>query len=812
MSLHGHVHLHDKAFNREHVEDLLGVTAEAAGLWLRQHDRETWGAVAQRLEERDPHGRTPLHVAAAAGAGRAVKVLVEHGADVFATDSGGETALDIVAKQHAAAQVSPLPAFALGDVPARPPARLAAPRLRLLRAHSATARLPAQGKQREKCEKLLREFIDIAWTHGLRPAGSGESLHPWDRGYKEHNPLHDAAIRDSLAEATRLLGPDPNPDRPPQSPRSGGARSPADTAADGTAKAAAAALIEARDAFGQTPLHICAGNTALKCLELLIARGADVHAKDTNGKTPLDLAQLCSEESKESRQVVSLLHEQMHQTGAKDAALVSAIVATAAISPVDGKYDDTPPPTPPPPAHVAPIFTSENRDYIESLAADADTEVEDRQQVLERLHSNLDGDAAVLDCLEEGADPSLAVQAYNERVSYRLQKVTGDPTPHPPTPKEPAKNSWAEKEKRRKKKDAREDAVLRGHIKHLDHRRQALIWDSAAAKLVETPPELGSIRIIRASNVPKKDSYSDNDMYVRVVLNDKNVGQTAVIQDNNQPEWDEAFELCMYGKLNTLRLELWESDKFRMGERAADQGKDEFIGQMVLEGPGTRAMPKAETTIELKERATQNSRQQGFHSPRGRGMRGNKTLGSLTVVYAPKPPTPRKSRRSKGKSKSSAALAESFTHLRTRRLDFSFCDLTACEDIGKTALRYGIPTWTSRNAQRAKIHLQEALKEHNVIKVIDRPNPHRKSAKPKPAVGGSKPSSIPSLPSVHSPRREPMSTHVGRHGKSGVARSARVGRSARVRSLLFATSLWPRRLSLPLVLRNASACMTLSAG
>ena len=117
-----------------------------------------------------------------------------------------------------------------------------------------------------------------------------------------------------------------------------------------------------------------------------------------------------------------------------------------------------------------------------------------------------------------------------------------------------------------------------------------------------------------------------------------------------------------------------------------------------------------------------------------------------------------------------------------------------------------------RNAQRAKIHLQEALKEHNVIKVFDRPNPHRKGAKLKPAGGDSKPSSIPSLPSVHSPRREPMSTHVGRHGKSGVARSARVGRSARVRSLLFATSLWPRRLSLPLVLRNASACMTLSAG
>ena len=51
--------------------------------------------------------------------------------------------------------------------------------------------------------------------------------------------------------------------------------------------------VKARDKAGRTALHYAAwnGNTARKNVRLLLAAGADVDAKDVNGKTPLMLAQ-----------------------------------------------------------------------------------------------------------------------------------------------------------------------------------------------------------------------------------------------------------------------------------------------------------------------------------------------------------------------------------------------------------------------------------------------------------------------------------------------------------------------------------------
>ena len=47
-------------------------------------------------------------------------------------------------------------------------------------------------------------------------------------------------------------------------------------------------IIDPRDGFGQTPLHLCAESPRLT--KLLIAFGADTGAKDLSGKTPSDYA------------------------------------------------------------------------------------------------------------------------------------------------------------------------------------------------------------------------------------------------------------------------------------------------------------------------------------------------------------------------------------------------------------------------------------------------------------------------------------------------------------------------------------------
>ncbi len=49
------------------------------------------------------------------------------------------------------------------------------------------------------------------------------------------------------------------------------------------------------DNYGWTPLHIAAGMGNLKVAKVLIAKGADVDARDTHGATPLDVAVAQSE-------------------------------------------------------------------------------------------------------------------------------------------------------------------------------------------------------------------------------------------------------------------------------------------------------------------------------------------------------------------------------------------------------------------------------------------------------------------------------------------------------------------------------------
>ncbi|MBC8868267.1 MAG: ankyrin repeat domain-containing protein [Planctomycetes bacterium] len=71
--------------------------------------------------------------------------------------------------------------------------------------------------------------------------------------------IHEAVYRRDLAELKRLLTDDPS-------------------------------LVRATDPAGSTALHVAAGIGAKEIVDLLLAKGADVNAKTTEGKTPLDMA------------------------------------------------------------------------------------------------------------------------------------------------------------------------------------------------------------------------------------------------------------------------------------------------------------------------------------------------------------------------------------------------------------------------------------------------------------------------------------------------------------------------------------------
>ncbi len=52
--------------------------------------------------------------------------------------------------------------------------------------------------------------------------------------------------------------------------------------------------MNARDVWSQTPLFFCVSSEWLPLVELLLARGADMEARDKDSRTPLHRAVRCS--------------------------------------------------------------------------------------------------------------------------------------------------------------------------------------------------------------------------------------------------------------------------------------------------------------------------------------------------------------------------------------------------------------------------------------------------------------------------------------------------------------------------------------
>ncbi|KAK8843439.1 hypothetical protein IAR55_007096 [Kwoniella newhampshirensis] len=104
-----------------------------------------------------------------------------------------------------------------------------------------------------------------AWRSVSVMAAQGD-LEGGDDGDEETlSPIHEAVISNSADDVTRLLTDDKT-------------------------------LINARDEFGYTPLHLAADRGFPELTKLLLQHGADSEAKDEDGQTPLMLAEISGRE------------------------------------------------------------------------------------------------------------------------------------------------------------------------------------------------------------------------------------------------------------------------------------------------------------------------------------------------------------------------------------------------------------------------------------------------------------------------------------------------------------------------------------
>ncbi len=247
--------------------------------------------VAMRFEE----GKTPLHLAAAAGHLGFVEYLLERGAPANAKDISSSTALHEAvrygrvdcSKRLLAAGSDPNQQDSSGNTPLHlvmPAASRSALFTALLDAGTNPNKKDSYGET--PLHIAARLGMDEAILRSLVNAGADVN----ERNKKGVTPLSLAIERGQAAQAAVFiaLGADIHA----EDMEGNTAVSKAlESGLEMTRAVIAPSNVQARDSRGRTPLHVAAEAQAKgEIIAYLISAGADVNARDRNGDTPLHVA------------------------------------------------------------------------------------------------------------------------------------------------------------------------------------------------------------------------------------------------------------------------------------------------------------------------------------------------------------------------------------------------------------------------------------------------------------------------------------------------------------------------------------------
>ncbi|CAF1216345.1 unnamed protein product [Adineta steineri] len=80
--------------------------------------------------------------------------------------------------------------------------------------------------------------------------------------------------------------------------------------------------------------------------------------------------------------------------------------------------------------------------------------------------------------------------------------------------------------------------------------------------------------IVEGRNLKQKDTFSENDAYVKVYLDDKSQKQKSkTIQNSNNPKWNQSFVFNHLTGQDTLYIDIYDKDSV----------KDEKIGSIHID-------------------------------------------------------------------------------------------------------------------------------------------------------------------------------------------------------------------------------------